>query len=164
MPRQPERILLFRSGRHLGTALTRLQAVYPGCDITVVTTPAAERVLDSLGIDRQHRIIFDRNQFFSPWAFFRSSAGAEVRHRRFDRVCVLWHDQDGTGQSNVDRTALTVSPLGFTAITPDGTLADQWPGMALFRETMRAAVSIGIGAAIVTFLLVPARIARAIRS
>ncbi len=164
MPRQPERILLFRSGRHLGTALTRLQAVYPDCDITVVSTPFAVAALEGYGIDAAHRIVFEDGAFFSPWTFLRSDAGAEVRRRKFDRVCVLWNDQDGTGQSNVDRTALTVSPFGFTAITPDGTFADQWPGMALCRETVRAAVSIGIGAAIVTFLLVPARIARGIRS
>lgn len=164
MPKPPERILLFRSGRHLGTALTRLQAGSPGCDITVVTTPAAEAVLDSFGVDASHRIIFDRAQFFSPWAFFTSQAGAEVRRRDFDRVCVLWHDQDGTGQSNVDRTALTVSPWGFTAITPDGTLHEHWPGVAVVREATRAACSIGIAAAIVALLLVPARIARAIRS
>jgi hypothetical protein len=161
---QPERILLFRSGRHLGAALTRLQAIHTGCEITVVTTPAAEGVLDAAGVDAGHRIIFDRGPFFSPWAFFTSTAGREVRRREFDRVCVLWHDQDGTGQSNVDRTALTVSPFGFTAITPDGALHDRWPGVAMVRELARAAVSMAVGAAIVTLLFVPARIARAIRS
>jgi hypothetical protein len=161
---QPERILLFRSGRHLGTALTRLQAVYPGCEITVVTTPAAEGVLESVGIDREHRIVFDRGQFFTPWQFFISDAGAAVRSQDFDRVCVLWHDQDGTGQSNVDRTALTVSPLGFIAITPDGSFILHWPGAAIAREAIRAVASIGIAAALFALLFVPARIARAIRS
>lgn len=164
MQRQPERVLLFRSGRHLGTALTRLQALYYGCEITVVTTPGAEAALDAAGVDAAHRIIFDRAPFFSPWAFFTSDAGRTARRGRFDRVCVLWHDQDGSGQSNVDRTALTVSPFGFTAITPDGTLHDQWPGVAIVREIVRAAASIAVGAAIVTLLFVPARIARAIRS
>lgn len=164
MQRPPERILLFRSGRHIGTALTRLQAVYPGCDITVVTTPAAEAALDAFGIDRDHRIIFDRAQFFSPWTFFASPAGAEARRREFDRVCVLWHDHDGTGQSNADRTALTVWPFGFTAITPDGVFHDQWPGMTVAREAVRAAASIAIGAAIVALLFIPARLVRTIRS
>lgn len=161
MRRQPERILVFRSGRHIGTALSRLQEAYPGCDVTVVTTPAAVPVLDAHGVDADHRIVFDRAPFFSPWAFFTSTAYAEVRRRDFDRVCVLWHDQDGTGQSNVDRTALTVRPFGFTAITPDGSLAGQWPGAALVREVIRGMVSIGVGAAIVALLFVPARIARA---
>ncbi|HWI16189.1 MAG TPA: hypothetical protein VNT81_00470 [Vicinamibacterales bacterium] len=164
MPTQPEHILLFRSGRHLGTALDRLREAYPDCDITVVTTPAAVPALEAHGIDASHRIVFDKAPFFSPWAFLTSDAGAEVRRRRFDRVCVLWHDQEGTGQSNVDRTALTVSPLRFTAITPDGTLAEQWPGAALVREAVRGVASVALGAAIVTLLFVPARIARAIRS
>ncbi len=164
MQRPPERILLFRSGRHIGTALSRLQESYPGCDITVVTTPAAVPALEQAGIDAEHRIVFDRAQFFSPWSFFTSEAGAEARRRDFDRVCVLWHDQSGSGQSNVDRTALTVWPFGFTAITPDGTLHEQWPGMAMAREVVRGAASIAIGAAIVTLLFVPARIARAIRA
>lgn len=164
MQKQPERILLFRSGRHLGAALTRLQAVYPGCEITVVTTPAAESVLNANGVDRDHRILFDRGQFFSPGRFFISDAWAEVRQRDFDLVCVLWHDPEGTGQSNVDRTALLVSPLGFIAITPDGGFIHQWPGAAILRESIRAAASIGLAAAIFTLLFVPAKIARAIRS
>lgn len=164
MPKPPERILLFRSGRHIGTALTRLREVYPGCDVTIVTTPPAVRALELAGVDPAHLIVYDRAPVFSPTTFFFSAAGAEARRRDFDRICVLWHDQDGTGQSNVDRTALTVSPFGFTAITPDGTMTDQFPGVALVREVARAAASIAVGAAIVTFLLVPARIARAIRS
>src|SRR5882672_10933992 len=69
MSRPPERVLLFRSGRHLRVAIDALRAGSPGCAITVVATPAAATVLDQIGIDAAHRIIYDRSPLFRPWLF-----------------------------------------------------------------------------------------------
>lgn len=157
MRTRPERILLFRSGRHLQVAINALRANSPSCEITVVATPAAEPVLDQLGIDAAHRIIYRRTPFFRPVSFFASSARAQAVAGRFDRVCVLWNDPDGAGQSNVDQTALTVSPLGFTAITADGTLIDRRTGANLAREAVRSVASIGVAALLGLFLFLPAR-------
>lgn len=164
MPRQPERILLFRSGRHLGTALVRLRAEHPGCEITVVSTPFAVTALDSHGLDAAHRILFEDGAFFSPLRFFLSDAGRKSRRGGFDYVCVLWNDPKGTGQSNVDRTALTVSPLGFTAITADGTLIPTRPWSAATRELASAAWSVVVGAGLVALLFLPSRLLRPFRA
>jgi hypothetical protein len=163
MPRPPERILLFRSGRHLRVALDALRADAPGCEVTVVATPAAVSVFDQIGIDAGHRIIYDRTPFFRPWPFITSAAGARAIRGRFDRVCVLWNDPDGSGQANVDQTALVISPRGFTAITADGALIVHRTGPLVVREINRAVSSIGVAAVLGLCLFLPARLLRPFR-
>jgi len=164
MPSPPERILLFRSGRHLGAAVEALRRDSPNCDITVVATPAAEAVLQQAGIDRAHRILYDRTPFFQPWPFLASRAGARALAGRFDRVCVLWNDPDGSGQVNVDHTALAVSPFGYTAITADGSFIKHRTRAIIGREARRAAASIAIAVALGLCLFLPARLLRPFRS
>lgn len=158
MRSRPERILLFRSGRHLRVALDALRAASPGCDLTVVATPPAAPVLDQAGVDQAHRIVYERTPFFEPLPFLTSRAGARALAGRFDRVCVLWNDQDGAGQANVDQCAALVSLGGFTAITPDGRLIPWRIGTVVAREIARAATSIGVAAALGLLLFAPARI------
>ena len=160
----PERILLFRSGRHLQRAVDALRADAPGCEITVVVTPPAVPLLDQIGIDAAHRVVYDRTPFFRPWRFLTSAAGRRVRTARFDRVCVLWNDPDGSGQANVDLTALLVSPRGFTAITADGALIAHRSAALLSREATRAIASIGVTAVLGLCLFLPARLLRPFRS
>jgi hypothetical protein len=164
MRRPPERILLFRSGRHLRVALEALRADSPECEITIVATPAAAAVLDQIGIDARHRIMYDRTPFFRPWPFITSAAGLRAIGQRFDRVCVLWNDPDGSGQANVDQTAMLLSLQGFTAITADGALVVHRTGPLLVRELIRAAASIGVAAALGLCLFLPARLLRPFRS
>jgi hypothetical protein len=154
----PERILLFRSGRHLQVALDALRADSPSCEVTVVATPAAAAVLDQVGIDAARRITYDRTPFFRPVPFITSAAGACALAGRFDRVCVLWNDPEGAGQANVDYTALTVAPFGFTAITADGTLIPRRSGANLRRELARAAASVAVAAVLGLCLFLPARV------
>jgi hypothetical protein len=163
MSSQPERILLFRSGRHLGAAIEALRIDSPNCDITVVATPAAAPALEQQGVDAAHRILYDRTRFFQPWAFITSGAGVRAVTGRFDRVCVLWNDPDGAGQVNVDHTALAVSPFGFTAITADGSLIEHRTAGIVSREAKRAASSIGVAVALGLFLFLPARLWRPFR-
>lgn len=164
MPARPERILLFRSGRHLQAALTALAAESPGCDITVVATPGGSAALDEAGIAGPRRIIYDRTPFFQPWAFATSAAGRAAWRRRGDRVCVLWTDPDGSGHANVDRTALLLSPRGFTAITPDGRLVQRHTWPVVRREVSRAGRSLGLGALLTLFVFLPARLLRPFRA
>lgn len=163
MPARRERVLLFRSGRHLAVALDALRGVWPGCDITVVATPAAVPALDQAGIDTAHRILYDRTPFFQPWAFVSSSAGRRALTGRFDRVCVLWNAPDGAGQSNVDRTALAVSPRGFVAVTADGSVLVRRTAPLVIREARRAARSTGIAALLGIGVFAPAYLAGAVR-
>ena len=158
MRRPPERILLFRSGRHLQTALAALRAASPACEITVVARPEAAAALDHAGIDPAHRILYDRTPFFHPWPFLTSPAGRRAWAGRFDRVCVLWNGPDGAGQANVDYTALTVSPLGYTAITPDGRVLTRRTAATLHREASRAALSLVVAAFLGLTLFLPARL------
>ncbi len=158
MPRPPERILLFRSGRHLQTAIAALRAESPSCAITVVARPEAAAALDQAGIQTADRILYDRTPFFHPWPFLTSRAGRQARAGRFDRVCVLWNGPDGAGQANVDYTALTVSPVGYTAITPDGTLHVRRTAAILRREAARTALSLAVGACLALALFLPARL------
>ncbi len=73
-------------------------------------------------------------------------------------MCVLWNGPDGAGQANVDYTALTVSPLGFTAITPDGTLLAMRTSANLGREAARAVLSVAVAAFLGLTLFLPARV------
>ena len=158
MPRPPERILLFRSGRHLQTAIDALRAASPSCAITVVARSEAAAALDQAGIDPAHRLTYDRTPFFQPWSFITSPAGRRALAARFDRVCVLWNGPDGAGQANVDYTALMVSPLGYTAITPDGMLHRRRTAATLRREAGRAGRSLALGAFLGLTLFLPARL------
>lgn len=164
MPRRPERILLFRSGRHLQTALRALAAASPACDVTVVATPGGVPALDEAGIRPDRRIIYDRTPLFEPWAFLRSRAGVQASTQRFERVCVLWTDPDGTGHANVDQTALVISPRGFTAITADGRLIDRTTGAAMRREATRALRSLGLALVLGLVVFLPARVLRPFRA
>lgn len=163
MPPPPERVVLFRSGRHLQVALDALRREWPGCDVTVVATPAAGPALDAAGIGTDHRVIYDATDFFRPWPFLTSAAWRVAAGKRFDRVCVLWNDPDGRGQTNVDYTAMTLAPAGFTAITPDGTLVPRRTGANLQRALSRAAASMAVGA-VLAALWVPARAAACARA
>lgn len=155
---RPERILLFRSGRHLRVALATLGAWSPGCEVTVVARPEASVALDEAGVDASRRILYDRTPFFQPLPFITSPAGHRALAGRFDRVCVLWNGPDGAGQANVDLTAMVVAPLGYTAITPDGALHEQRSGANLRREVVRGARSIAVAACLGLTLFLPARI------
>lgn len=163
MPELRERILLFRSGRHLRAAIDALHLDSPNCDITVVGSPAAVTLFDQIGIDADHRIIYDRTPVFQPWPFITSAAGARAIAGRFDRVSVLWNDPDGSGQANVDQTALLVSPRGFTSITPDGALLVHKTGPLLIRAATRAVASLGVAAILGLCVFLPARLLRSFR-
>ncbi len=156
--RRPERILVFRSGRHLQVAMAALRAASPACEISVVARPDAAPALEQAGIDAAHRITYDRTFFFRPVPFLMSPAGRHALAGRFDRVCVLWNDPDGAGQANVDYTALMVSPRGFTAITPDGMLHRRHSAANLRREAGRAAMSLAVAALLGLTLFLPARL------
>lgn len=158
MRARPERVLLFRSGRHLGVAIDALRRLAPGCEVTVVAMPSAIAALEAAGIGATHRIVYDGTPFFRPWPFARSGAWRQAVAGRFARVCVLWNDPDGVGQANVDYTALTVSPFGFTAITPDGTLVSRPTGANVRRAAIRAGLSVAVGAVLALALWTPARL------
>lgn len=164
MPPRPERILLFRSGRHLRAALDALAAQAPSAEVSVVVTPGGIPALEEAEIPPERRILYDRTPFFQPWPFLRSAAGRRAWAHRFDRVCVLWTDPDGIGHANVDQTALAISPRGFTAITPDGRLIERRTGPVLWREGTRAMRSLGLGAMLAILVFLPARMARPFRA
>lgn len=164
MPKRPERILLFRSGRHLRTALDALAVASPGCEITVVATPGAAAALDEARIPSERRLLYDRTPFFQPWPFITSATGYQAWRQRFDRVCVLWSDPDGAGHGNVDRTALLLAPSGFTAITADGRLMPHRTAPLLRREVTRAIRSLGLGALLGLTVFLPARLLRPFRA
>jgi hypothetical protein len=153
MPR--DRVLLLRSGRHLQAALDGLQSSFPGCEVGVVGTPGSERSIEQAGVPAANVFVYGKRSRFTPAAFFFSSTSFEARCWRFNRVAVLWNDPDGAGQGNVDRTALTLSPGGFLAITPDGRVIERtiWP--QLRHELCRGLVSLAT-AALLGALYLPA--------
>ncbi len=151
-----ERILLLRSGRHLRVAMEALAARYPGCHVGVVGTTGAESAIGQAGVAPADCFIYSGRPRFEPLAFFFSMTALAVRRWRYDRVAILWNDPDGSGQGNVDRTALGLSPFGYHAITPDGTIVDRSPWPQLRRECVRLVVSAGMSAALGVLLYAPA--------
>lgn len=160
MPR-PERVLLLRSGRHLQVALGALQAHLPGCEIAVVGTGGTERAIEQAGVPPGLTFIYTLKTRFTPLAFWLSPTAVSARLWRFSRVAVLWNDPDGTGQSNVDRTALWLSPRGFLAVTPDGRVIERRCGREMVRAVRRTLKSVGtaavLGALYLPALVLPAR-------
>lgn len=154
MPRR-ERVLLFRSGRHLQVALGALQAQLPGCEIAVVGTRGAERAIEQAGVPPGLTFIYGLRDRFTPLAFFLSATAISARLWRYTRVAVLWNDPDGRGQGNVDRTALWLAPRGFLAVTPDGRVIERAFGREAGRELRRTATSVWV-AGVLAALYVPA--------
>jgi hypothetical protein len=150
------RILLLRSGRHLQVALAALDARFPGAQVAVVGTPGGERAILEAGIAEDRTFIYQGRRF-TPVAFFASRAAAAARRWRFDQVAVLWNDPAGTGQGNVDRTALLLTRRGFLAVTPDGSIVECEGFRQARHETRRAAASLATGV-ILGALYVPAMV------
>jgi hypothetical protein len=148
-----KRILLLRSGRHLRVAMDALATYSPGCHIGVVGTPGSEAAIEQAGVAPRDRFVYAAR--FQPLRFLFSSTGLRARCWRYDAVAVLWNDPDGTGQGNVDRTALVMNPRGFVAITPDGSIVERklWPQIR--TECLRVAASLGVGVALALLLYVP---------
>jgi hypothetical protein len=139
-----------------------LAARYPGCHIGVVGTPGSESAAAQAGIAAEDYFLY-RAPRVEPLAFFFSSAARATRRWRYDRVAILWNDPEGTGQGNVDRTALAMSPGGYVAITPDGTMVERALGPQLRTECLRVVTSLAVGAALGVFLYGPAYVVSAFR-
>lgn len=150
------RVLLLRSGRHLRVAMDALAARTPGCRVAVVGTPGSEAAVEQAGVAPADRFVYPTR--FQPLAFFLSLTALRARRWGYDRVAVLWNDPEGTGQGNVNRTALAMSPRGYLAIAPDGSIVERslWP--QLRTECLRVAVSIGVAVAMAVLLYLPGAI------
>ena len=161
MPR-PERIILFRSGRHLQVALEALRAAFPGCDVTVIATAGTREAVEAAGIAAHDCLIYERPRL-SPAGLVFTGMAWTLWRRHYDRVALLWFDPRGHGQSNVDRTALLVAPLGFTAITPDGRIYERRSAALIARELRRALTSFAVSAGLAVVAYGPALVASAWR-
>jgi hypothetical protein len=160
---QRERILLLRSGRHLRVAIDALQAHAPGCHVGVVGTPGSESAIEQAGVAADDVFIYSNQPRILPLAFFSSRTAGQARRWGYDRVAILWNDPEGTGQGNVDRTALLLSPSGYLAVTPDGTIVERSLGPQIRREAIRIVMSIGTGAVLGALLYLPASVGAAFR-
>jgi hypothetical protein len=154
---RPVRIVLLRSGRHLQTALSTLRRRWPGCEVAVVGTRGSETAIAEAGVPPGNTFVYARRPRFTPLAFLCSATALRLRAWRFDRVAILWNDPDGAGQGNVDRTALTLAPSGFVAVTPDGRLVERRACPQVQLECKRAIVSLG-AAVVLGALYLPALI------
>jgi len=155
MPAPPRRILLLRSGRHLRVAMEALAARSPGCRIAVVGTPGSEAALAAADVPPGDAFIYAAPRM-QPFAFLCSRTALAVWRWRYDQVAILWNDPDGTGSGNVDRTACVMSPRGYLAVTPDGTIVERSPWPQLRREVVRVAASMAVGCALGVLLYLPA--------
>lgn len=156
----PSEILLLRSGRHLNVACDALRGAYAGCRIAVVAQPGTEGMLSRAGIAEEDRFVYKAGKFFTPFRFHWSETGRAVRRRSFDRVAVLWTNPSGDGFDNVNRTALLLSPRGFLAIPPDGSIVPQVPLDETRRALRVACWSILVLSIIFVFLSIPAVVGR----
>ncbi len=163
MTSPPERVVLIRSGRHVGVAIAALRAAYPGCQVTIVTTPAAEASLRQAGVPESDLLIYRTRPQFDAWPFLRSRVPLRLWLRGYDRVAVLWQDPSGADRANVDRTALLLSPRGFEAITPDGTLIRRDTASLVTRELRTALRSMAALTVMAIGLYLPAHLARLFR-
>ena len=150
------RVLLLRSGRHLRIAMDALTARFPGCHIGVVGTSGSEAAVAQAGIAPDDYLLH-RAARIEPLAFFFSRTALAARRWRYDQIAILWNDPQGTGQGNVDRAALALSPLGYLAVTPDGSVVERSSWRQAAFELARVAASLGVGAALAVLLFGPAK-------
>lgn len=134
-------LLLLRTGPHLPVALQAIERTWPGCEVAVVGTPGSEAAIEQAGVPVDRIFVYRAAPTFRPFAFWRSGIARAARRRGFRRLAVLWNDPQGTGQDDVDRTALLHSPSGYMAITPDGRLIERRLVPQVRREIRRAMAS-----------------------
>jgi hypothetical protein len=139
-----------------------LIARFPGCRIGVVGTPGSEAALATADVRPGDAFIY-RAARIQPFAFLFSPTALAVWRWKYDHVAILLNDPDGTGSGNVDRTACALSPRGYLAITPDGTIVERSPWPQLRREVVRVAASTAVGAALGVLLYIPATVVSAFR-
>jgi hypothetical protein len=158
-----ERVLLLRSGRHLRVAMEALTARWPGCAIGVVGTPGAEPAIAQAGVAAGDCFVYPAPRL-QPLAFVFSATALAARRWGYDRVAILWNDPDGTGQGNVDRTALAMGLRGYVAVTPDGRIVERssWPQVR--TECLRVVASLAIAGTLGVLLYLPALVAGAVVS
>ncbi len=156
---RPKRVALVRSGRHLHVAVAVLRRRYPACQITVIATPGTDAARRQAGIDERDWIVYDAHPRFDAWPMLVSGIAARVWTRRCDHVAVLWQDPTGGDRANVDRTARVLSPSGFAAITPDGTLIERRSIDTLRRQAVNAVMSAATAIVLGVALYAPAAIA-----
>jgi hypothetical protein len=108
-------------------------------------------------------LIVEETRVFSALGLARSRAGREARRLKPTRVAVLWTHPDGVGFENVNRAALTLSPRGFLAVTPDGTVRPARASRVAGREITRVAWSAFALAVVTVGLAWPAAILRGVR-
>jgi hypothetical protein len=152
--RQPaEKILLIRSGRHLRVALEALRAWSPGCEVGVIGTAGSEGPIATAGIPPYDAFIYTKRARLQPISFFFSLTALRARHWGYDRIAILWNDP-----------ALAMSPRGYLAITPDGTIVERSLGPQLRTECLRVVMSLGTAAILGALLYVPAAITSFVRA
>jgi hypothetical protein len=159
----PERILLLRSGRHLHVATGALAERFPGCHIGVVGTRGSRPAIEQAGVAAADLFVHDAARL-QPLEFFFSGTARRIRRWRYDRVAILWNDPDGKGSGNVDRTACLMSPRGYVAVTPDGTVIDRALIPQVQMEMRRVVTSIGVAAVLGVLLYLPALVCSALTS
>jgi hypothetical protein len=162
MPRR-ERIVLLRSGRHLQVALDALREAFPACAVTVVATTGTREAVEATGVAPDDCLMYEGRPRFEPGGMLASGIAWALWRRGYDRIAVLWLDPDGNDRSNVDRSALLLAPLGFTAITPDGRIYERRSLALLAREIRRASISAAISAGLLLVAYGPAFAASAFR-
>jgi hypothetical protein len=160
---QPERIVLLRSGRHLQVALDVLRRMFPGCHVTVIATPGTESARIQAGIAVDDWLTYDAHTQFEAWPMLTSDLPGRVWERGYDQVAVLWQDPEGSDRANVDRAASVLSPRGFIAITPDGTVVQRRTAMFLARELGNLVRSVATAAALGLALFLPALLTSLVR-
>jgi hypothetical protein len=139
-----------------------LAARFPGCTVGVVGTPGSETPVAQAGVAPEDYFLYPAARV-QPIAFAMSATARACRRWRYDHVAILWHDPEGTGQGNVDRTALTLSPFTYMAITPDGTIVDRSSWRQAAFECVRIVASLAVGAAMGVFLFGPPKAGRHVR-
>jgi len=150
-----ERILLIRSGRHLQVAIDALAARFPGCAVGVVGTRGSEAAVAQAGVEPSDYFLYPASRI-QPLAFALGATARAARRWRYDGVAILWHDPQGTGQGNVDRTAIAMSLGGYLAITPDGRIVERSSWRQLGTEAVRVVASIAVGSVLGVLLFGPA--------
>jgi SAM-dependent methyltransferase len=134
-------VLLFRSGRHLGSAVTALRTAFPAARLVVIAQPGSERELQQAGVPERDWIAYTAGRF-ALVRFLVSSAFWQALALRPWRVALLWNDPHGWGLSNVTRTSM-LAGLGRRpiAVTPDGALHRfRWSSSLRERLSVKIAV------------------------
>lgn len=117
----PERVVVLRCSRFVGTALDEVRRRWPSATLRVVYQAGSEADLVTKGVTPDPRLCLPADTRLSVESLHRFGILQHLSKWQPQAVVVQWWWRDGLGHEAVNRAALFLHPRRLHAVMSDGT-------------------------------------------